>query len=195
MPALRGDLAASRQRYEEAIRLFDVLGATDQASYARASVGYGLMMEGDLTSARPFLEQNLAVAEGSGDAFVAAGARHTMGQLERLSGNLEDAAAHYREAIRGFRRAGDRASMIEPLEAMGSVASAEGKHKRAVRLFAAGRAGREALGGGPPPEWLMAGDVLGDARKVLSEEEVQEAMEEGAAMTLDQAADHALGEN
>jgi hypothetical protein len=47
MPALRGDLAASRRMYEEAIQLFDELGATEQAGYARSLVGYALMMEGD----------------------------------------------------------------------------------------------------------------------------------------------------
>jgi hypothetical protein len=117
-----------------------------------------------------------------------------MGQLERLSGNLAEAAAHYRQAIQGFRRAGDHASMLEPLEAMGSVASADGDHERAVRLSAAARAGREALGGGPPPGWLMARDVLGEARTALGEEAIERATSEGASMSLDQAADYALGD-
>jgi tetratricopeptide (TPR) repeat protein len=194
MPALRGDNQGTMRRLEEAVKLFDKLGAAEQAAYAKASLGYALMMDGDTTSARPLFEENLAVAERSGNAFVEAGAHHMMGQLERLSGNLAEAAAHYRAAIRLFRGAGDQASMLEPLEAMGSVASAEGNHERAVRLSAAAAAGREVLGGGPPPEWLMPGDVLGDARNALGEEAAEHAATEGAAMILDEAADYALGD-
>jgi predicted ATPase/class 3 adenylate cyclase len=194
MPALRGDIPASRRLQEEAIQLFEQAGATEEAGHARAFLGYGLLMEGDTDSARPFLEQNLAAVEQSGDAFMIASARHTMGQLERLSGNLVEAAAHYREAIRSFRRAGDQASILEPIEAMASVASAQGEHDRAVRLSAAARAGREALGGGPPPEWLMPGDVFGEARNALGEESVEHATAEGAALSIDQAADYASEE-
>jgi class 3 adenylate cyclase len=109
-----------------------------------------------------------------------------------LEANLEAATSRYREAIRGFRGAGNDPSMLEPLEALGSVGSAEGTYARAVRLVAAAHAARESLGGGPPPEWLMPADVVGEARKAIGDEAVDRALEEGRAMSPDQAADYAL---
>jgi predicted ATPase/class 3 adenylate cyclase len=194
MPALRGDIPGSRRLYEEVVDQFERLGDVEKVTFVKAMLGYALMMEGDLARARPLLEESMLVADGSGDAFATAGAHHTMGQLERLSGNLDEAAAHYRESLRRFRGAGDHASMLEPLEALASVASGRGNHERAVRLTAASDTAREALGGGPPPEWLMPADVMGEARKALDEGAVESAMAEGGAMTLDEAADYALAE-
>jgi predicted ATPase len=191
---LRGDISGSRRLVEEAIDLFEAAGEMEEADRVRAEAGYYLMMEGDLARARPLLERSFRIAEESGDAFLTAGGHHVMGQLERLSGNLAEATAHYRTAIRMYRESGNDASMLEPLEALGSVASAEGNHERGVRLVGAAQAARDALGGGPPPEWLMAADVIGEARKAIGDEAVQRALEEGRAMSPNQAADHALGD-
>jgi predicted ATPase/class 3 adenylate cyclase len=194
MPALRGDVPASLRLYEEVIEGFERIGDTEKASYVKAMLGYGLMMEGDVTAARPLIEESFNLAERSGDAFMTAGAYQMMGQLERLSGNLAEAGAQYREALRRYREAGDNASTLEPIEAIALVAAAQGDFNRAVRLTAAARAAREAMGGGPPPEWLIGGDVVGEARKVLGDEAVEQEMAKGAAMTLEDAMTLALAE-
>jgi predicted ATPase/class 3 adenylate cyclase len=194
MPALLGDLAGAVRMYEEVIERFERLGDTERASYVKGMLGYGHMMQGDVTRARPLIEETLTLAEQSEDAFMTAGAHQMMGQLERLSGNLEEAGARYRESLRRFREAGDNASTLEPMEAIALVAAAKGDLHRAVRLTAAARAAREALGGGPPPEWLIGGDVMSEARKSLGNEAVEQETAKGTAMTLEDAQAYALSD-
>jgi predicted ATPase/class 3 adenylate cyclase len=195
MPPLRGDLSGGRRLIQEAVAQFEAAGEIEEADRVRAEAGYYLMMEGDLDQARPLLERAFRSARESGDAFRTGGGHHTMGQLERLSGNPTEAAEHYRAAIRSFRGSGNDASMLEPLEALGSVASMEGNHERAVRLVGAARAARDVLGGGPPPEWLMPADVVGEAKTAIGEEAVERALAQGRAMSPSQAADYALGDD
>jgi predicted ATPase/class 3 adenylate cyclase len=192
---LRGDIGSALPLLEEAVQLHEKLGNTEMALGMKANAGYLMMMQGDLARARPLLEEGLASMEKTGDSFRIAGAHHTIGQLERRSGNLAEATGHYREAIDLFRRAGDAASMLEPIEGIALVASAGGDHERALRLTAAVETARDSLGGGPPPEWLMRTDVRGDAQKTIGEAAAERALDEGAVMSLDQAADYALGEN
>jgi predicted ATPase len=194
MPALRGDVAGSRVLFQEVIERFERLGQPEKASFVRANLAYAHMMEGDLARARPLLEENLKVAEGSGDLFVTAGAHQMVGQLERLSGNLPEARKRYREALRRFRDAGDNASTLEPMEAIALTAAAEGNHERAVRLTSAARAARDAMGGGPPSVWLMGGDVVAEARKVIGDEAVEREIARGAALSLEEAAELALAD-
>jgi predicted ATPase/class 3 adenylate cyclase len=195
MPALRGDIAGARRFTEEAVGLFRQAGEKEEAERLEAEAGYYLLMERNFERARPLLEQAFGNAQRSGDLFQTMMGHHMMGQLERLSGNLIEAARHYRESIVACRALGNEASMLEPIEALGSVASLAGDHLRGVRLVAGARAAREALGGGPPPEWLMPADVIGEARKTIGDEAVDRAIQEGSAMTVSEAADYALSDD
>lgn len=192
MPALRGDITAARRLGEEAIALFEEGGDVEEADQLRADAGYYKLMEGDLPGARALLERNFTAAMASDDVLRKAMAHHVMGQLERLSGKSVEATAHYREAIRISLSAEADVGILEPLEALASVASMTGEHERGVRFLGAAQAIREELGGGPPPEWLLPADVLGEARRALGDEAVQRALAKGRAMTPRQAAEEAL---
>lgn len=113
-------------------------------------------------------------------------------QVARLDGRLDDAADHYRAAIRALHALGDAASMTEPLQGLAAVAIAQGQADFGVRLLGANAAIREQLGGGPPPEWLRLGDPLTPARKSLGDEAFQTSWDAGRAMTVDEAVSAAL---
>jgi predicted ATPase/class 3 adenylate cyclase len=152
--------------------------------------GYMAFMGDDLERARDLLEEGLAIAKRGDDAFATAVANHTVGQVARLQGRLEDAARHYREALRIGGEQGDAAGILEPLQGAAAVAIATGDTVRGVRLLGASAAIRERLGGGPPPEWLRLGDPLSEARERLSPAEFESAWERGQAMpTADAIAD------
>jgi non-specific serine/threonine protein kinase len=156
--------------------------------------GYLAFMSDDLVRARSLLEESLAVAERMGDRMAIAVGHHTVGQVARLDGRLEEAAAHYRDALRFGQELGDAASMSEPLQGLAAVAVATGDAERGVRLLGANDAIREQLGGGPPPEWLRLGDPLEDARRSLGDAAYQQAWQAGRALSVDEAVALALRE-
>ena len=109
---------------------------------------------------------------------------HMVAQVARLDRRYEDAARHYREALRFGQVLGDAASMTEPLQGLAAVAIATGDVERGVRLLGANDAIREQLGGGPPPECLRLGDPLADARTVLGPDAFQAAWDAGRRLSI-----------
>jgi tetratricopeptide (TPR) repeat protein len=149
-------------------------------------------MGDDLAAARPALEEALALAEKHGDRMAIAVGHHTVGQVLRLEGRFDEAARHYRDAIRFGHELGDDASLTEPLQGLAAVAIAIGNAELGVRLLGANAAIRERLGGGPPPEWIRLGDPLGDARTILGDESYRRAWEAGLALSVADAVAEAL---
>jgi hypothetical protein len=191
---LRGDMTTTESKFVEGKAIARELG--DDAIIARflEAEGYLAFMSDDLARARPLLEESLALAEARGDRMAIAMSHHTVAQVARLDGRLDDAATHYRDALRFGHELGDAASMIEPLQGLAAVAIASGDAERGVRLFGANEAIRERLGGGPPPEWLRLGDPFTPAREILGEDGYQRAWAAGRELTVDEAVGLALAE-
>ena len=191
---IRGEPGLAREKFEEGAAIAREL--RDDAIVARflAADGYMAFMSDDLARARALLEEALALAERRQDRMELAGGHHTVAQVARLDGRLDDAAFHYREALRFGRELGDVASMTEPLQGMAAVAIAMGDAERGVRLLGANDAIREQLGGGPPPEWLRLGDPFSEARRALGDDKYGDAWEAGRGLTVDEAIDLAVAE-
>ena len=187
MALLRGDVPTTEEKHHEGAAIARELG--DDAIVGRflEAEGYLAFMGDDLGRARPLLEESLALAERRGDRMAIAVSHHTVAQVARLDGRFDDAAAHYREALRFGHELGDAAAMSEPLQGLAAVAIATGAADRGVRLLAANDAIRERLGGGPPPEWLRLGDPLADARRSLGDDAYQLAWDAGRKLTFDEA--------
>jgi predicted ATPase/class 3 adenylate cyclase len=151
------------------------------------AMGYMAFMGDDLVRARELLDETLAAAERGGERRPIAMGHHMVGQVARLEGRFDDAAEHYRQALRFGHELGDAASLTEPLQGLAAVAIATGETERGVRLLGANDAIRERLGGGPPPEWLRLGDPLAEARLQLEQEAYDRAWAAGQSMTVDDA--------
>jgi len=190
--ALVGDLASVTSRLAEGTEIGRELGDDSILGRFLQAAGYMAFMGDRLDEARGPLEEGLKVAlRGTDPAAIAVG-HHTVGQVARLQGHPDDAARHYREAIRITNELGDTAQMTEPLQGLAAVLVALGEPERGVRLLGANVAIRERLGGGPPPEWLRLGDPLGEARRLLSAEAYNQAWEAGLGMSVDEAVQKAL---
>ena len=190
--ALVGDLASVTSRLAEGTEIGRELGDDSILGRFLQAAGYMAFMGDRLDEARGPLEEGLKVAlRGTDPAAIAVG-HHTVGQVARLQGHPDDAARHYREAIRITNELGDTAQMTEPLQGLAAVLVALGEPERGVRLLGANVAIRERLGGGPPPEWLRLGDPLAEARRLLSEEAYNQAWEAGLGMSVDEAVQKAL---
>jgi len=190
--ALVGDLASVTSRLAEGTEIGRELGDDSILGRFLQAAGYMAFMGDRLDEARGPLEEGLKVALRGTDPVAIAVGHHTVGQVARLQGHPDDAARHYREAIRITNELGDTAQMTEPLQGLAAVLVALGEPERGVRLLGANVAIRERLGGGPPPEWLRLGDPLGEARRLLSAEAYNQAWEAGLGMSVDEAVQKAL---
>ena len=190
--AIRGDMPAVFEKLGEGAAIGRELG--DDAIVERFMVadGYMAFMTDDLERARSLLEQGLELTERRGDRMAIATGNHTVAQVARLQGRLDDAANHYLRSLTGLHELGDVASLTEPLQGLAAVAVATGRAELGVRLLGANAAIRERVGGGPPPEWLRLGDPLADARAMLDEATYARAWERGLAMTADEAVADAM---
>ncbi|TMG23553.1 MAG: adenylate/guanylate cyclase domain-containing protein [Chloroflexi bacterium] len=190
--ALVGDLASVTSRLAEGTEIGRELGDDSILGRFLQAAGYMAFMGDRLDEARGPLEEGLKVALRGTDPVAIAVGHHTVGQVARLQGHPDDAARHYREAIRITNELGDTAQMTEPLQGLAAVLVALGEPERGVRLLGANVAIRERLGGGPPPEWLRLGDPLGEARRLMSAEAYRQAWEAGLGMSVDEAVQKAL---
>jgi tetratricopeptide (TPR) repeat protein len=188
-------MVGSGELLERAMALARELGDRARLAEATSGAAYFAMMQGDYAKARPMAEEADELWEGLGNLFQSAMSGHTLGQLNRMEGRYQDAWPHFRRALSMLRELGDQASMTESMLMMSALASAEGRHERAVRLLSAAMAIREGLGGATPSEWLMMGDPVEDAKSAIGDDAVDRAVAQGRAMSLDQAADYALGED
>jgi hypothetical protein len=87
-----------------------------------------------------------------------------------------------------WSKMGGRRGIAESLEAVAGLALAQGNLSRAVRLYAAAQAGREAIGAPRPPRSREEYERdLATIRAGLGEEAYATAWKDGQALTLDQA--------
>jgi predicted ATPase/class 3 adenylate cyclase len=192
MAAIAGDMDRAAQKTRDGEAIARELGDDGLLNEFLAADGYAAFMTNDLPRARALLEESLELAERSGVGFAIGVAHHTVAQVARLQGRYDDAAAHYRAAVRVFHELGNVAQVTEPLQGLAAVAVATGGADRGVRLLGANVAVRERIGGGPPPEWLRLGDPLADARTVLTEQEYEAAWRAGLGMSVEDAVAEAL---
>jgi predicted ATPase/class 3 adenylate cyclase len=192
MAALQGDMATVNEKLGEGAAIARDLGDDDLIARFLQADGYIAFMNDDLDRARPLLEEGLTIAERKGSRMDIVMANHTVAQVARLQGRLENAAEHYRRALRIALELGDAASLSEPLQGIAAVAISSGDAERGVRLLGANAAIRERLGGGPPPEWLRLGDPLAEARAALDDATYTRAWEVGRNLGVDEAVADAL---
>jgi predicted ATPase/class 3 adenylate cyclase len=192
MAAIAGDVPAALAGFAEGERLAREAGDDHEVMRFVGAEGYGAFMTDELAAARPLLDEALMLAEKTGDRFAIGGGHHMVAQVARLEERHDDAADHYRSAIRAMHELGDAASMTEPLQGLAAVLIARGQAEQGVRLLAAHAAIRERIGGGPPPEWLRLGDPLAEARASLGEDDYQAAWKAGQAMTVEATVAEAL---
>jgi hypothetical protein len=147
-----------------------------------------LLMQREPRSALPMLEQFLAWARERGQFLQLIEQTIGVGAANAMLGNLEEARSTLLEALDIAAEGGVALGIAGVLYAMGTLDSRDGRHERAVRLAAAADMVGNSVGGGPP---FFVIDLLGDpieaARKAIGDEATERALEEGRAMSLEEA--------
>ena len=213
-----GDLEYARELTQEALRLALARGDNRDASATLAGLAEIEMERGDYGEARRLLEHSLDLREerrrgrpllslGSlallendldraeelfrealedfratdPEGVHAASCLDSLGETRRRRGDRSSSTQLFAEALRMWRRFGDRGGAAESLEGLALNALADGDAERAGRLAGAAEAFREAW----TVRAMWRDRVIGDLPA--------EAKAAGAAMSLDEAVEYALG--
>lgn len=139
------DYAAARAAFEQELALLRALGDTPGTIYALVHVAWVLRVGlGDVTAARPFLEEALAIAHERSPKHIGA-VSWNLGDQTLSEGDFATADRLLRESLaEGARITPDAGTMGGALE--GVAMAAAGPWARALQLFGAASALREAAG-------------------------------------------------
>jgi hypothetical protein len=186
--SLSTDPAEGERMHAEAERLYRDLD--DDVSLARLnwSVGYSLMLQGQLEAAGHVVEESLAKFEALDDEYYIALAAAAGGGMAIATGNLDYAFSQGLRALHANQRMGDIASLTLLLLPSAALLFMVGLVGEAATVHAAYEAHRRRYGVQPPLDvesWLGFGDQVEEMRAVVNGEDFAEEHRRGARMTTD----------
>jgi hypothetical protein len=151
-------------------------------------------LQGDLATARATAEEGLRLHQELGDYFGMHGSLHVVGRAAAEMGDLDTARMVLLQTLNMEEQAGDRTGMALSLDNLVDQELRRGNVIRAMRLAGASEAIKEGVGGQAPPELVDIPDPRERVSRLLSEEEIQAALDEGRAMTREEALTYAREE-
>ena len=189
-----GDPTRASVLWRESLALARKAGDVLRIGASLCVLGYAALMQGDNDRATALCEEALAFTDEHEDPSgqIVPETLINLGLAALGQGDHERAISSFESALVISERAGRKASLINALEGTSSLAVALGAAPRAARLWGAAEAGREATGIAlPPGEWVLHQPYLASARSRLGSA-WEEALSEGRAMSLEEAARYAL---
>ena len=167
----------------------------DSAWTARIASQLGIThrLAGNAEQAQHFLAISRELHTQLGDRFALAVVTSHSGHLAFDGGDVKRAIALYAEALNGFESVGDPEGVVEAIEWLAVTASTRGDAVRALRLFGAASAAREALHLPPRLESdeKRVAPRIDEAMKAAPTNATT-ALAEGRALSLERARDEAL---
>jgi predicted ATPase/DNA-binding XRE family transcriptional regulator len=166
----------------------------DEWGYANAVLchAYSAFRQGDLTMSLALHEEALAAFRQLGDKYFQNTALRFIGIIEVRQDNLKRGGEALREALLIAHQLDGKYEIAAAIMQMGHVALAEGDPVRAVRLFWAARNMYDSIGTWQEEDKATLENRLAPCRAALSESEFAAAVEQGRAMTMEQAIAYAL---
>jgi predicted ATPase/DNA-binding SARP family transcriptional activator/DNA-binding CsgD family transcriptional regulator len=189
------DYAKGATLWEGSLALAREVGDAYYIGITLCNLGWAAVIRGDYDQAMALTEEALALAhslECKGGDFLAETVVN-MGLAALNQGDHGRASDSFLKALAAARREGRQATVINVLEGMTGLSAAREADVRAARLWGAAEAAREATGIAlPPGDLALHEPYLASARSRLGEAAWEEALSEGRAMSLDEAAEYAL---
>jgi len=192
-----GEYVKATELLKQSLALARKAGDANRVGATLLNLGYAVLMQRNHERAIAFSEEALTVANGLGKAGVEIipEARVNVGLASLGQGEHERAAASLEDALVVAQNVGVKASVMNALEGMASLAGARGEATRAARLWGVAEAAREVTGIAlPPGEQELHEPHLASASSQLGEDAWEAALAEGRAMSLEEGAEYALSE-
>jgi tetratricopeptide (TPR) repeat protein len=150
--ALRTDVAEGRRLAREALAVSELAGDAPGRSNALHLLGVGAQIAGDLTEAREWMTQRLAIVREAQNEFLIASEAGNLSMVERQLGNLDRAEVLVREALEIAERRGDEFMKPFAMSGLAAIATDRAEFERAATLIGAAEAIMAAQGMAWPPD-------------------------------------------
>jgi tetratricopeptide (TPR) repeat protein len=192
---VEGDGARARELYEQALESTRTLDDPFRLASALGNLGYLLLMEGENARAAKLFEEGLIVFRRLSSEEGVARSLLNLGFASWQRSAFGEAAALMRESLRRFATIGSREGIAYCLEGLAAAAVAQEEHLHAARLLGASDAVCQSLGLTLDPfELALHRWSLAEGRRVVGEEAFEREFAAGKALSVDAAAELALGE-
>ena len=190
----RGELATAAEMLEDATSLLQDSSNPRLLAFIRLPIALMAIRRGDCTTAQHILEECLITSRAAGDVYRTAYYLDTLALAQRGRNEHQAAAASWKEALPIQRGLKHQTGIINSFEGLSCVAEALGDDRRAFRLAAAAARISGEMSYRNDSSTLVE-DSRGRSRVRLGARESEKAWREGWSMSLDRAADYALGES
>ncbi|HEX2032401.1 MAG TPA: adenylate/guanylate cyclase domain-containing protein [Actinomycetota bacterium] len=193
LPLQSDDPEEARPLFEEALAIARELDDPDWIVPVMGDLAFVDVAAGNYAEAISLLQETIKLARQRGQRFRLADDLTALGHAQALVGEFEAARRNLREGLEVLVEDENLPLMVTSLFFFAALAGLEGRHHRAARLWAAGQARRESMGGAPE-SIMRVSNPTPAAREAIGAEAVDRAVAEGRAMDLDKAVAYALEE-
>ena len=193
----QGDYAAARARFEEGLAIRRELGSPQSVAAALHNLAAVASASGDPERAWALFDEGLAIYRQADDRWGMAMSLSNLGSVAESLDDPRRAGTLYEESLSLRRMLGDRRGIAESLEGLACIAAVLVLPERAARLWGATERLREEIGVPLSPSDRASHDrKVAAARAAMVEAAAFErALQQGRAMTQEQAIDYALNNN
>jgi predicted ATPase/pimeloyl-ACP methyl ester carboxylesterase/DNA-binding CsgD family transcriptional regulator len=184
----RREFDTARQHLQESLNIERSLHSSFGMAWSLNYLGLLEHFAGRNAAARLSIEQSLPMLRGLHDQWGTAVALAYLGRVASDEGDRGAAETMWKESLETCRSQGYLWCIPYLLEFLAGLAIANGQPVRGMRLAAAAEALRETVGAPLPPPWHADRDRdLAPAYRALSQSARATALDEGRALTLDEA--------
>jgi predicted ATPase/transcriptional regulator with XRE-family HTH domain len=171
----------------ESLGLYRELGSKGGIAATLYQLGRAMLYQKCYSEAQSYLEESLHLCEQLEEMPGIAATRLGLGITILLQGGLIEARTLLHASLTLYREQGMKLGLIECLEALGGLASLEGRAEHAALLLGVVSSAREAMGIRTSEVHSALFDALAHARAQLSERQFRAAWESGRAMQIEEA--------
>jgi predicted ATPase len=184
----------ARELYEQSYRLIADRPASEAwgptPGVLLNNIGFAMVLEGNFEGAREVLAEALTRARSEGNKSLASGVLNNLGDALVGLGQLDEARLALTESLHILTQPRNLRLCAAGLESLARLAMLERRVLRAARLHGAASTLREAAGVSLEPG---ADEQIVAVEEAVNAAGCSVAVEEGAAMTPDEAVEYALG--
>jgi tetratricopeptide (TPR) repeat protein len=189
----RGDLVGANTILEEGLGLARAAGHIRCLALATSNLGINAMLEGDYEKARALMEEALELNLALKDRGNHAVGLHNLGLIALRRGDPEQAGFLCAQSTQIFGDLLDSIGVTISLDALAAVSGERGEVRKAVRLWGAAQALRDAVRVSQPPDDKEVLEAFVEAARArLEAANFRAGWEQGRAMTQEQAVALAL---
>ena len=192
--ALRsGDHNLANTRLEEALALSRELGDARSMGFELSGLGEVALRQGNYPGATQLMQESLELRRQLGNKWGVGVSLGMLGWVAMRERDWDRAIARLGESLEVRQEIGDKGGIAWCLERLAGVAMVRGQAEKAVHLFSAAAALRASIGSViDPADHAKYEKNRRSLRAKLGKERFAAAVEEGRALTLEQAIAYAL---